>query len=550
MVIRLFCCLLSLWLVLGGVDRSMAADAPPNVLFFFVDDWGRYASIYADPERPSLNDAVKTPNFDRIGREGVAFQNAFVPVSSCGPCRASLATGRYFWNCGSGAFLNGQVSEWAGQENPMVSLPKFPDLLRESGYHARRSLKTIGFVESKQSKAEQEIPTLEYQRYGLYVSEAKDEVDRARRVKETLDHPRNEMRRVLTAAQARQQPFFFIYGTINVHRPWKAGSGQALWGIDPETLKGKIPKFLPDVEEIRRDFSDYLGEVQAADAMLGVMLAELEASGQLDNTLVILSGDNGVPGIPRGKTNCYDLSVRAPLLIRWPQGIKPGRKVKDFVSVMDIGPTLLEIAGLPVPPSMDGRSFLPQLKSEASGWIDVKRDWVVVGRELHFPTARDGNLPYPMRAIRTRDHLYIQNFKPDRLPSGAPYNLEDLATAKDYERLAEGPYRDLDASLTKGWLLENRSATDAQQAIALTLEKRPAEELYSVAEDPDSLHNLADSPDSSAPKQTLAAKLRTVMENTHDPRLIDAFDKPPYVAISTSDAAPAKKARKGKKTKK
>jgi hypothetical protein len=164
--------------------------------------------------------------------------------------------------------LNGQVSEWSGQENPMVSLPKFPDLLRESGYHARRSLKTIGFVESKQSKAEQEIPTVEYQRYGLYVSEAKDEVDRARRVKETLDHPRNEMRRVLTAAQARQQPFFFIYGTINVHRPWKAGSGQALWGIDPETLKGKIPKFLPDVEEIRRDFSDYLGEVQAADAML------------------------------------------------------------------------------------------------------------------------------------------------------------------------------------------------------------------------------------------------------------------------------------------
>ena len=110
-----------------------AQGRQPNILFFFVDDLGRYAGVYADADKRSLNDIVKTPNFDRIGREGVVFNNAFVPVASCGPCRASLATGRYFWNCGSGAFLNGKASDWKGLANPMTTLPKFVDRLRESG---------------------------------------------------------------------------------------------------------------------------------------------------------------------------------------------------------------------------------------------------------------------------------------------------------------------------------------------------------------------------------------------------------------------------------
>ena len=111
-----------------------ADEQRPNILFFFADDWGRYSSIFADENKPSLNDVISTPNIDRIGREGVVFQNAFVPVASCSPCRASLATGRYFWNCGSGAFLNGKASNWKGHDNPIQSLPKFGDLIPESGY--------------------------------------------------------------------------------------------------------------------------------------------------------------------------------------------------------------------------------------------------------------------------------------------------------------------------------------------------------------------------------------------------------------------------------
>ncbi len=532
--------------VLGGT--LLGATPPrPNTLFFFVDDWGRYASCYAEEGGPSLNDIVKTPHFDRIGREGVIFENAFVPVSSCGPCRASLATGRYFWTCGSGAFLNGKASDWTAHENPFTSMKKFPDLLRESGYLARKQVKTITFNESKPTPVEKGMPRVDYQRYGLYVSEATDDAERAKRIEATLNHPRYEMRRVVKAAQSVAKPFFFIYGTINVHRPYTADSGEKLWGIDPDSLKGRIPKFLPDVEDVRRDFADYLGEVQAADAMLGVMLDELEKAGQLDNTLVILSGDNGIPGIPRGKTNCYDLSVRAPMMARLPSTIPGGRRVNDFVSVMDVGPTLLDLAGLPVPADMNGRSFLKQLTSDQEGWIDETRDWVVVGRELHFHTARDGNLPYPMRAIRTRDHLYIHNFKPDRWPNGAPYNLNDKSTADDYEKLEDAPYRDLDASLTKSWLIDNRAATDAKDAIEMTLGKRPPEELYAIQDDPDSLTNLAGQPAAEAKLKELRDRLDEIMLKTSDPRLTDAFDRLPYIGDPAKLSTEARKA--GKKAK-
>jgi uncharacterized sulfatase len=521
--------LFALLIASGLCSNMFAAPARPNILFFFVDDWGRYAGICADPARPSVNDVLKTPHFDRVGREGVVFDNAFVPVSSCSPCRASVATGRYFWNCGSGAFLNGKVSDWKGHPDPITTLSKFPDLLREGGYLARRSGKTIGFTESKSTAAEKQVPRVEYQRYGTYVSAASDAADRRRRHEEVLNHPRQEMRRVLRAREPGQ-PFFFIYGTINVHRPFVAGSGEALWGLRPDQLKGRLPQFLPDVDDVRRDFADYLGEVQAADAMLGALLAELEAAGELDRTLVILSGDNGIPGIPRGKTNCYDLSVRAPLLVRWPQGIPAGRRVEDFVSLMDVGPTLLELAGRPVPAEMDGRSFLRQLTSRQSGWIDPQRDFVILGRELHHHYARDGNLPYPTRAIRTRDFLYIRNFKPDRWPNGAPHNVDDLALAADYARHEEAPYRDMDASLTKSWLLAHRAEPEAGRLLELTMGKRPAEELYALAADPDSLRNLAAEPSRTEIRRKLAAQLDAVLRETADPRLTDAFDRPPWVA--------------------
>jgi uncharacterized sulfatase len=534
-------CIFTLCFLFLVVSTASAAERP-NILFFFVDDLGKYASIYADPGKPSLNDVIRTPHFDRVGREGVVFNNAFVPVASCGPCRASLATGRYFWNCGSGAFLNGKASDWRGTSNPMKTLPKFVDLLRESGYHAWRSRKTFAFTSSRQSPPMRKLETVEYQRYGLYVGTAADDKERAKRHAQTLAHPRLEMRKVL--ADDSGKPFFFVYGSINVHRPFTPDSGRKLWGIQPDQLKGLIPKFLPDVEDVRRDFSDYLGEVMAADAMLGVMLDELEKAGELNNTLVIVSGDHGIPGVPRGKTNCYDLATRVPLLVRWPGGIQAGRWVDDFVSVMDIGPTLLELANVKEVPPMDGRSFLKQLTARKSGWVDPQRNTVIIGRELHFHSARDGNLPYPMRAIRTPEYLYIRNFKPDRWPMGAPYNLDNADAKGEYKRLEHAPFRDLDASLTKKWLLENRGNSRGQAAYELTLGKRPAEEFFAINKDVDQLRNFAKAPQHAKAKSHLAARLMKVLKDANDPRLRDAFDGPPWVSPTASEANPRKGSKK------
>ena len=510
-------------------NATHAAERP-NILFFFADDWGRYASIYSDPETPSLNDVIKTPNIDRIANEGVLFRNAFVPVASCGPCRASLATSRYFWNCGSGAFLNGKASNWQGHNNPFNTLPKFVDLLAEDGYYVRKSLKTFAFNQSPQGAQARKVPKTEYQRYGLYVGTASNDAEKRERREQVLAHPRIEMQRVL-AGQPKDQPFFFVYGSINAHRPYVADSGKDLWNIDPDGLKGLIPKFLPDVDDIRRDFSDYLGEIEALDAMLGVMLTELEASGQLDNTIIVLSGDHGIPGVPRGKTNCYDLAIRAPLMIRYPKLIAPQRAVDDFVSVMDIGPTLLDLADVEVPESMDGQSFKKQLTDHRSGWIDQDRNEVIVGRELHFHTAREGNLPYPMRAIRTPDFLYIRNFKPQRWPMGDPRGL-DGKTPPTYEQLHQSTavtMPDLDASLTKAWLITHRNEPDVRPLFDLTLNLRPAEELYDLRVDPDQQNNLIDNDKYAAKCVELSERLMSVLEKTADPRLSDAFDHPPYV---------------------
>jgi uncharacterized sulfatase len=162
--------------------------------------------------------------------------------------------------------------------------------------------------------------------------------------------------------------------------------------------------------------------------------------------------------------------------------------------------------------------------------VDPERNTVIIGRELHFHTARDGNLPYPMRAIRTPEHLYIRNFKPDRWPMGAPYNLENLAVQGEYKRLEDAPFRDLDASLTKSWILKNMDDSAGRAAFELTLGKRPAEEFFAVGSDTEQLHNLAALREHAATKDRLAARLMSVLKASGDPRLRDAFDGPPWIS--------------------
>ncbi|MEM1441060.1 MAG: sulfatase-like hydrolase/transferase, partial [Verrucomicrobiota bacterium] len=262
------------------------------------------------------------------------------------------------------------------------------------------------------------------------------------------------------------------------------------------------------------------------------MIDELEKAGELDNTVIILSGDHGIPGVPRGKTNCYDLATRVPMIVRWPAGVPAGRRVEDFVSVIDVGPTLLELAGIETDAPWDGRSFLPQLTSTESGWIDEERDYVVIGRERHVPTARTGLLPYPMRAIRSKDFLYIRNFKPDRWPQGIPgqfAEIEDSETLYEMGTETRTGYSDLDGGLTKAFLVAHQESSEVSDSIALTLSPRPKEELYSFSDDPHNLVNLAGDETHRETLESYRNRIDTLMEKTDDPRLTDAFDEAPWV---------------------
>lgn len=307
-------------------------------------------------------------------------------------------------------------------------------------------------------------------------------------------------------------------------------------------MKGKLPAYLPDVPEVRSDVADYLGEVQALDLMVGIFTEELEKSGRAGNTILALTGDNGTPGLPHGKTQLYDLGSHAPLIVRWPGHIQPGRIVDDFVNLMDLAPTFLEMAGVPAPVAMDGLSLLPQLLAPQSGTVDPKRNIAIYGRERQFSTARPGNLPYPSRAIRTPTHLYIHNFKPERWPWGDPFGISrdddgpDAAFLASQQKLPESPFRDMDNSLTKAWIITHRADPALRSYYEATFGQRPEEELYDLSKAPDQLHNIANEPESQALRQKLSNQLMDVLQKTHDPRLDDRMDRPPYVEAKAESA--------------
>ncbi|MDA1232492.1 MAG: sulfatase-like hydrolase/transferase, partial [Planctomycetota bacterium] len=352
---------------------------------------------------------------------------------------------------------------------------------------------------------------------------------------ELLDEVRGNFQDFLKTRTA-DVPFLYWWGPTNTHRVWIQGSGKKIWGIDPNSLAGKLPKWLPDVPVVREDVADYLGEVQAVDAGLGVLLNELESTGQLANTLIVVSGDHGMPGVPHGKCNLYDGGVAVPLAISWPGHITAGRVVDDFVSLPDLAPTMLDAGGVAVPDVMTARSLMAVLMAAGSGQIDATRDHIVIGRERHVASARTNFLPYPQRAIRTAEFLYVRNFKPDRWPMGvAPgFGLPDgpMPLVKNLDASTFAAFGDMDASPTKTWLLtEGLSDPQYRRFIDMEFSQRPEEELYDLSHDPDQIHNAANDASLSEVREKLSARLMTILTDSGDPRVTgdgDTFDKSPY----------------------
>lgn len=522
--------LAAVWLLPMGEHEARGTEQRrPNVLFAFADDWGRYARVYAALDGAGgINDVVRTPHFDRLCREGVLFRSAFVSAPSCTPCRSALLSGQHFWRTGRASILLGAV--WDGSQ------PSYPLLLQSSGYHIGKSYKVWGpgtATVQPYGGREQNFESAgrRINQFSQHVTEMVASGTGQEEAKQALyDEVRRNFDAFLAARQP-DQPFCYWYGPTNVHRKWIKGSGKALWGINPDDLQGKMPPFLPDVPEVREDLADYFGEIAAFDATLGLLVERLEELGELENTLVVVSGDHGAPGFPHGKCNLYDFGSSVPLVIRWGKA-KPGRVVDDLVSLTDLAPTFLEAAGVPIPDRMTGRSLVDLLTSDQTGQVDPQRTAVYIGRERHVDRARGDYMPYPQRAIRTHDFLYIVNFRPDRWPLGDPYRLHE-GDPPTVEELSENTFvtlPDEDAGPTKAWLVGVRETPEWQTHFNAVYGKRPREELYDLKSDPHQVKNVAEDPAYARQRAVLEHQLFEELRRTGDPRLIDEgkfFETPP-----------------------
>lgn len=538
----------ALWIGLLGTESLIetgslfAADVKrPNILFVFADDWGRYASAYAKLDGPgTINDVVRTPNFDRVAAEGVLFRRAFVSAPSCTPCRSAILTGQHFWRTGRGAILRGAV--WDGSQ------PSYPLLLRDAGYHIGETYKV--WSPGTPNDAPYGAGKYAYEKAGGRFNQFSKNVTKMVAEGRPIDEAKQALYdevldnfKAFLAERPADQPFCYWFGPTNVHRTWIKGSGKALWNIDPDDLKGKLPPFLPDVPEIREDLSDYLGEVQAFDAALGVLLKRLDETGELDNTLIVVSGDHGPPGFPHGKCNLYDFGSSVSLAIRW-GGAKGGRTVDDLVSLTDLAPTFLELGGVAVPDRMTGRSLVEVLKSEKSGQVDPRRTAVFIGRERHVENARADYMPYPQRAIRTHDFLYIVNFKPDRWPLGDPYRLagDKPPSVAELTENTRVTLPDEDAGPAKAWLVGVRNDPQWKPHFDWVYGKRPREELYDLKSDAQQTKNVAADPAYAKTRTTLEQQLLAELQRTGDPRLVDDgrfFETPPLSGPVSEQPPPA-----------
>jgi N-sulfoglucosamine sulfohydrolase len=461
-----------------------AAAAGPNILFCIADDWGwPDASAYGAK-------AVATPGFDRVAREGVLFDHAFVTAPSCTPSRNSILTGQFHWRLGAGANL------WSSLP---LEHPVYPLLLEDAGYHVGHWRKAWG--------------PGRWQALG--------------RTRHPAGLPVKRGFREFLAGRPAGSPFCFWLGSDDPHRPYRPGSG-AEAGIDPARVC--VPADLPDCEVVRGDLADYLFEVRRFDRDVAAALAVLDEIGEAANTIVVITGDHGMP-FPRHKCHLYDSGTRVPLAIRWPAVVKPGRRVSDFVSLADLAPTFLAAAGLPVPEVMTGKSLLPVLAADGSGRIDPARDHVLTGRERHTPAQEAPQVGgYPMRAIRTDHHLYIRNEEPGRWPSGCP-----TGSTKGWD------YADCDDSPTKRLLVDRRDDPAIRPFFELAFAKRPAEELYDLRADPGQLENVAADPANAEIKAALRERLAAGLTATGDPRAAGRgpeFERHPYYSTTAVDRGP------------
>jgi N-sulfoglucosamine sulfohydrolase len=465
-------------------DEKFTVDDRPNILFAIADDLSWVHTGFNGCK------AVQTPSIDWLAQNGVWFNNAYCSAPSCSASRASILAGRNGFELKQGACL------WSIFP---AEFKTYTEYLEESGYYTGYTGKGWGPGNWKDGGREKnpageeynEITKIPFEQFGENVPIS--HVDYAENFREFLkDRPEGK-------------PFCFWYGATEPHRDYLKGIGQAM-GKRSEDIE--VPGFLPDVPEIRSDILDYLVEVEWFDLHLGRMIDILRKTGELENTMIIVTSDNGMP-FPRAKSNLYDYGTHMPLIIYFRKMVPGGRKVDDLVSLTDIAPTILEVADLSVPDVMSGKSLVEILNSNISGIVDPARNRVFTFRERHAWVQPSGQI-YPMRAIRKNNFLLIWNPEYKMYPAGHPdpqYNFNNY------------PYGDVDNSPSKDFILSAKDSTGLSWYYNLCFGKRPEYELYNVKDDPYQLKNLSKLSEYNNTKNQLIKELKEYLTERGDLRM-------------------------------
>jgi N-sulfoglucosamine sulfohydrolase len=424
------------WVVTSA--PGVEAAGRPNIIVMIADDLGQDdCGAYGHP-------SIRTPNLDKLAREGMRFDRAFVMASSCSPSRSSMLTGRYPHNTGA-----------AELHQPLPpDQVTFAEKLKAAGYWTAAAGKWhLGAAAKGRFDLVREVGTSGFQLPAGPAAKAQSAAQDAMGLQSGCDQwvP-------VLQDRPRDRPFFLWLAAVDPHRDYRQGAIPR--PHRPEDAV--VPPYLPDVPEVRKDLALYYDEIARLDSHVGAVMAELERQGEAGNTLVLFLSDNGRP-FPRCKTTLYDSGIRTPWIVRWPGHVEPGSRCASLVNTIDIAPTVLTLAGLQPGPTIQGKDISPLLKDPNAKVHDL----LFAERNWHDFTARG-------RAVRSERFKYIRN-DDSTMPLTPPADAVRSPTFQAMRRLRD-----------QGRL------TAAQRACFV--HPRPAEELYDVEADPHELHNLAGDP--------------------------------------------------------
>lgn len=459
------------------VTESIAKrENPMNILLIFAEDLGVQIGPYGESQIP-------TPGLDRLAAEGTVFERAYCTSATCSASRSSLFSGQYPHQTGHLG-----LSDYGYSMRP--GTPVFPALLKDAGYETGISYKI-------HVNPEQEIRRHFDKVYDEQRMKNKEHTD----AKDWETHLRYF--REFLSERNPSKPFYYQAQTHDTHEPFSRGrfhaapTAKGYRTVKPGEIRplGSFGNDIKRTDWLNRDLAEYYNSIQRVDALVAGLYEILKEQGLLENTLIMFSSDHG-PSFGRGKLSVHELGVAVPLIARWPGKENPQtRRVNSLVSLVDLAPTFMDIAGIAPVPQFAGKSLAGQIRGESRP--DPWRKNLVT--EYHSHTTVDW---WPMRSIRDERYKLIVNMLAGT--DAGNYILQGGRVQ------GEGDSADLSAGLSS----EKASVT---QSIYQRMKQPPKVELYDLARDPGETKNLAEEPEYKPVMEKLLNDLRGWQHATNDP---------------------------------